>query len=122
MNGADQEITHAANEDHGRNSPKQYWHNALLCFCPPLETPMQYRLFPGLFESLRPMQRIIFASDGLPSLAGALNEYHGRNASTSAAENRQETASNVQPGLALPAMIRPMRNSIRLTIGLCRSC
>jgi hypothetical protein len=30
---------------------------------------------------------------------------HGRNASTSAAENRQETASNVQPGLALPAII-----------------
>jgi hypothetical protein len=36
-------------------------------------------------------------------LAGAHHQHHGRNASTSAAENRQETASNVQPGLALPA-------------------
>jgi hypothetical protein len=51
------------------------------------------------------MQRIISASDGPPSRAGAVNEVHGRNARTSAAENRQEMASNVQPGLALPAII-----------------
>jgi hypothetical protein len=50
-------------------------------------------------------QRIIFRSDGPPSLAGGFNEHHGRNARMSAAENRQEMASNVQPGLALPAVI-----------------
>jgi hypothetical protein len=42
-----------------------------------------------------------------------------RNASTSAAEHRQEIASNVQPGLALPAIIRPIADSMDLTTRLC---
>jgi len=38
MNGTDQEVTHAANEDHGRNSPKQqHRHFTLLSFCPTQE-------------------------------------------------------------------------------------
>jgi hypothetical protein len=50
MNGADQKITHAANEDHGRNSPKQqYRHDTLLCFCPAKETPTYCQLFPTGF-------------------------------------------------------------------------
>jgi hypothetical protein len=50
MNGTDQEITHAANEDHGRNSPQQqYWHDTLLCFCPRLENAEGLPVVPDRF-------------------------------------------------------------------------
>jgi hypothetical protein len=49
MNGTDQEITHAANEDHGRNYPNQYRHDTLLSFCPQPENADALPVVPGSF-------------------------------------------------------------------------
>jgi hypothetical protein len=51
MNGADQEITNATDEDHGRNGPhNQDWHDTLLCFCPRLENADALPVVPEFLE------------------------------------------------------------------------